>query len=49
MIKKSFVKIFFLMHIFLLAWKMQFWRPFLNWYNEKTKESYLEFRKNIKK
>ena len=35
--------------MFFLAWKRQFWRPFLNWYNEKTKESYLEVRKNIKK
>ena len=34
--------------MFFLAWKMHFWRPFLRWFNEKTKKSYLEVRKNMK-
>ena len=48
MIKKSFFKNFFWMHMFFLAWKRQFWQPFLKWFNEKTKKSYLEVRKNMK-
>ena len=48
MIKKNFCKKFYLMHMFFLAWKRQFWQPFLKWFNGKTKKSYLEVRKNIK-
>ena len=31
--------------MFFLAWKMQFWRPFLKRFNEKTKKSSLDARK----
>ena len=34
--------------MFFLAWKMQFWRPFLKWFNKRSKKSYLEVRKKIK-
>ena len=33
------------MDVFFLAWKMQFWRSFLKWFNGKTKKIYLDVRK----
>ena len=45
MIEKSFVKMFFPLHMFFLAWKMQFWRPFVKWLNERTEKSFPQIRK----
>ena len=35
--------------MFRLAWKKQFWRPFLKWFNEKTKKCSLDVRKKREK